>query len=88
MVWIDNHAIVRQYFADIVKAREMAVAWLEEHPNDYKVFFYRNKESRNYNAYVLKEKISGRNYYMWAHYTSAYGMVQVPLNKNGKIRRH
>lgn len=87
MVWIDNHAIIRQYFDDVVKARKMAVEWLENHPQDVQVFFYPNKNSKNYNAYVFKDKTSGRNYYYWSHYTKAYGMVQVPLNKNGKIKR-
>lgn len=87
MVWIDNHSIERQYFDDVVKARRMAIEWLENHPRTSQVFFYPNKNSKNYNAYVFKEKISGKNYYTWHHYSSQYGMVQTPLYKNGKIQR-
>ncbi len=69
MIWIDNYAIPRQYFDNLVKARKMAIAWLEEHPRDTQVFFYPNKNSKNYKAYVFKEKIHGKNYYYWYPYT-------------------
>lgn len=91
MVWIDNYAIPRQYFDDVVKARKAAIEWLENNTKGRKteqVFFYQNKNSRNYKSYVLMENFdnTGRHY-SWHYYTREYGMIGVPLNKNGKIRR-
>lgn len=90
MVWIDNWAIPRQYFDDVVKARRMAIEWLENNTKGNKtaqVFFYQKKNSRNYKSYVLMENFGNGRHYSWHYYTSKYGMVGVPLNKNGKIKR-
>lgn len=90
MVWIQNHAIPRQYIDDVVKARKMAILWLENNASGRKterVDFYKKSGSREPYAYVMMENFaSGRSYY-WHHYTKEYGMVQAPLFKNGKIQR-
>lgn len=87
MVWIDNNKIVRQYINDLIKARSLAVEFLENSPDEYKVFFYKSQRSRNDMGYVLKVKASGRNYYYWNHPVKGMGRANTPLNKNGKLKR-
>lgn len=88
MVWIDNHAIPRTYFPTVVEARKKAISWLENATDTDVVFFYKNRSRRHYyDACVRKEIIGGTPYYSFVHYTEKYGMVSVPLYKNGKIKR-
>lgn len=90
MVWIQNKKIVRQYFKDIVEARRMAILWLENNAkreSTEKVFFYQKANSREPSGYVMMENIRGKPTYYWYHYTRAYGVVQTPLYKNGKLNR-
>lgn len=90
MVWIDNYAIPRQYFDDVVKARKMAIEWLENNTKGMttgQVNFYQKKNSKDYKAYVLMENYGNGRHYTWHYYSRQYGMVSVPLYKNGKIKR-
>lgn len=90
MVWIDNHAIPRQYVEDVVKARKMAIEWLENNTQGRTtgmVYFYAKKNSRNHNAYVQMENFGNGRHYYWHKYSRQYGMVQTPLYKNGKLQR-
>ena len=86
MVWIDNDMILRQHIADTIEARSMAIAYLENHPNEYKVFFYKAKNSRKDYAYVFKVKHSGTVSFYWMRYDNKVGVVQTPLYKNGKLK--
>lgn len=90
MVWIENYAIPRQHVDDVVKARRMAIEWLENNTKGRKtesVFFYQKQNSKNYKSYVQMENFGNGRHYYWHYYTSKYGMVSVPLYKNGKIQR-
>lgn len=91
MVWIDNHAITRQYFEDTVKARKAAIEWMESNTQgrkQEKVYFYPKSGSRNYRAYVQMDNIAGiGRKYSWHYNTAKDGMAAVPLYKNGKVQR-
>ena len=89
MVWIDNHAIDRQYFPDITEARRQAILWLENNVTGKtgQVFFYPKQTTRNSNAQVVMEKFGNEAHFYWKRYTKAYGVVQTPLYKNGKLMR-
>lgn len=90
MVWVQNYAIPRQYFADVVKARKAAIEWLENNTqgrHTAMVDFYHKSTSKNRKAYVMMENFGNGRHYSWHYYTKKYGMVSVPLYKNGKIMR-
>lgn len=87
-VWINNHGGDRMYFSSVVEARERAIRFLEFSPKETdQVYFYPSRTARNHNGLVMKQTRGGQNIYTWHHYTKKYGMVRVPLYKNGKIKR-
>lgn len=89
MVWIETNALApRHYFPSVVEARRMAISYLEGNGmNRGEVDFFSTKGSAHSYEYVIKETVHGKAYYFWTQYTKKYGMIRVPLHKNGKIDR-